>query len=1187
MMLSVPDNDKIKEALLKGDLDVLDGLFTESSRLKGKQDRLLIQRNINSLIVKCAFQKNNPDLLSTLHVIPPADAEEIISLVLKHYISTRDARWYTALVGIPVKLGKKSLQSHMISVIARTLITEGISLSDPEYIEQGLAELNKITFRKYRSDTLIECIPGLTRWVVSCDNLPLLYRLRDLIEGISDISKRAVLHADVAQAIAAIAIHKKDPKLFLESIHCASSIHQKLRRKECLAVIINSGVKSAFGKELLDIRRFSRNLQALPEEVQGELVSALTKQLLDHTKNKDLINENLDYLCKTLPFTSELVIQNLLLKAGRSGDEWYLSDAIAFLKYLPSRENYPVRELVRSGIAISRHSQSPRVLLNLVPFIEKNCSPVAASRVYLQFSQILLLLGDFENASQLFGKIPVPSDNPAQYTNCMTRLLVEGVFHDRNTSQLKDILRTAEQSVSFEAIDQSVHQISHNTPFIEIVKHSSSLKQLLLLDGGYDKRILGFITVLISRGFLESCNSSFLVDLAKSVQDLTIREQAISAIYVKLAEIGVMSGNRDLLQQSVGIACLIQGESTRSATLSSIIDDAARLAASQGDLDLLLRMRIWTSTLQDPGLVAYAMTNIIDGVIKYAVGRHAPDALDEAYHIAQEIEDPSLRMQLCERIAESFVRIGCDQIRDASSRNITLPQETVLKPFEKGLQLLKAEIKNPRISLKIAGIIDIILSTAKKSAGTEYILPLVMYAIEIENPLERTAMMSRIVSNLNENLVHPDSADPYEVLAYILGRHYPLQASHQGIGLVCRLINLTRDPFVRLQYLNNLAGTVNQLNDTAQAQKLLEAVFAGIPDLPFEYQKTLILTDLATGYRQIDPKKAEHCLLLAVDKLKGVESEKNAVVRLHIVHALVRTKGIIPENKRMGLVSDVISGVSDPIEYVKALVSAYSIVREDKKWCKSATVQIFETIEKIESSYDQALLILEVVPLMAQDCEEEFPLKMVKKAESLLKTVNILHIADTIRDEIARVLFDLSKGQKNSPYLKKSIEILKLIDDDYLRQYRLSRLGYEDSPEKNAQYAKILTLSDRILHEGCQPAQITSLERSVRSLTERRKRAFVFCRLSILFLDKGDQKNATRMLNNAIKESDIIRPLSKRAYVRCDMAMKMSAAGYDTTAQEILDGAIDAATNIRQSALRDTVFNELGLAIRVMQGGHE
>jgi hypothetical protein len=52
----------------------------------------------------------------------------------------------------------------------------------------------------------------------------------------------------------------------------------------------------------------------------------------------------------------------------------------------------------------------------------------------------------------------------------------------------------------------------------------------------------------------------------------------------------------------------------------------------------------------------------------------------------------------------------------------------------------------------------------------------------------------------------------------------------------------------------------------------------------------------------------------------------------------------------------------------------------------------------------------------------------------------------------------------------------------------------------------------------------------------------------------------------------------------CDIAMKTHASGCEKTAQEVLDHAIDAATNIRQSSLRDEVFDELGLAIKLMQG---
>jgi hypothetical protein len=48
--------------------------------------------------------------------------------------------------------------------------------------------------------------------------------------------------------------------------------------------------------------------------------------------------------------------------------------------------------------------------------------------------------------------------------------------------------------------------------------------------------------------------------------------------------------------------------------------------------------------------------------------------------------------------------------------------------------------------------------------------------------------------------------------------------------------------------------------------------------------------------------------------------------------------------------------------------------------------------------------------------------------------------------------------------------------------------------------------------------------------------------------------------------------------------MKTYATGCEKISQEVLDLAIDSATNIRQSSLRDEVFDELGLAIKLMQG---
>jgi hypothetical protein len=1187
MILSASVTERIKQALAADNGEEIDAIVIDASRFKGKHARILMQRTVNSVIIEYAFRKNKPELLSALHDIPEEGAEDLFSLILKHYITNREIRWFDALLELPKRLGKKSLQSQIIALIAQTLISTGISESDPGYIEQGLSVLNTITFRKYRSDSIIECIPRLTRWTVVSDNILILYHARDLIGEITDISKRAVLHAEIAQALATIAIQKKDMKLFLESIHLAAAIHQKLRRRECLNDIINRGIKSTFLKDLLEIRVFIFNFNSLSEEITGDIISALTEKLLDREKNKAIINDNLNFLSREFPFASGIIVQNLLVKAERSWDPWYLSNAIEFLRYFPSKKKYPVREIIHAGNTIARNSHSSKVLVNLVSFIEKNCEPQESPRIYLQFLQIMLLTDDFENAINLFRKITPPKEILPQYSTGLAKLIEECIFHDQNSFQFKEIFGKTDPSIFSDAMYQAVHQISHAMPFADIVKHCNSLKLLLIFYPGCDALILDSITTLINRGFLDSWDSSILVDLAKTIQNQSTREEAISTVVMKLAEIGVRTGNRDFLQQAVGITCLIEGQKTRSATLSSIIDDAALLAASQGDLDLLLRMRTWSSSLLDPGLVPYAMTNIIEGVIKYATNKHVPEALDEAYRIAQDIEDQSLRMQLCERIAESFVRIGCDIIQDTTSQKTRSHRNIPLKPFKKGLQLLKSEIKKPQLSLKIAGMIDIILFASKKSTSTDYILPLALYSIEIQDPMERTAMMSRIVSNLNEDFIHPDSADPYEILAYILQTHYRVYSSTEIIDLIHNFLDLTQDPFVRLNGLCTLADSAIQIHEENCAQIILDEIFSAVPKLSAEYQKVLILADLAIGYRDLNPEKSKFCLNEGLKKLHNVESDKDAVARRQIVFTIVSMNGILPENKRISLLLEVIAKLSDPIEYAKALISAYSMIREDNDRCTTAVRHISEAIEKVDSPYDQAMLILEVVPLAVQNCDDDTLLILLKRAETLAKTINIQHIADTIYNEIAKILSDLSGKEKKSQYLKKSAEILSMIEDDELRQYRLSQIGYDDAPEKNALYIKITASSKRVINEGHQPGQIMALERIVRSVTDRGKRAFLFCKLSILFRDKDDLKTAKRMLNNAIKESGIIRPLSKRAYVRCDMAMKLYAAGYESVGQDILDEAIDAATNIRQSALRNEVFNELGLAIRIMQGMQE
>jgi hypothetical protein len=291
----------------------------------------------------------------------------------------------------------------------------------------------------------------------------------------------------------------------------------------------------------------------------------------------------------------------------------------------------------------------------------------------------------------------------------------------------------------------------------------------------------------------------------------------------------------------------------------------------------------------------------------------------------------------------------------------------------------------------------------------------------------------------------------------------------------------------------------------------------------------------------------------------------------------------IPDNSLVHVALDIASKIKEPVDYINSLIAISRMVSHDNEGCAELLTLMGEAAEKIPSPYEQASILLDIVPLALQCSNDEVLLPLLKKADALTKSINIQYIADTIRDNVAQVYSMLYATRNNKKYLICAIDTTRTIDDDGLRLHRLMQLGQKESYEIPPQYSKIKAMSEKIIDDGAHPNQIASLERIIRSVADRGKEAIFFCNLSILFRREGKGKLSKRMMQSAINEARIIRPLSRRAFIMCDIAMKSHAAGCDSAAQEILDHAIDAATNIRQSTLRDEVFNELGLAIKIMQ----
>jgi hypothetical protein len=1150
----------------------------------GRKSQKNILREINRIIIDTSIKRNDAALLNVLPEISEEETENLFSQIINQYISTKDELWFKPIFLLSEKMGKKSNQSRIFARIARDLIDKGVSRSDPQFIHDGMIVLQKISFRKYRSEIMIDIIPLLIVWAITTRDKGLIYTSLELIEEIGDISKRAVLHSELAKALATIAVLEKDRSSFFDSINQATTIHQKNRRHDCLVFIVEKGSRSIFGREMADVPFFITNFQKAPHEAYLEIISALTEQMLDRVKDKSQILETLQTLCKNNPSVTEILVLDLLKKAERSGDPWFLSSALNLQRHLLKSETYPVRELVRAGISVAKNTQNMQVLVDLIPLIDENGEPAASSRIYLQFSQIMLISDDFSSALEVFEKISKDMETTPLYTDTLTHLLKRGVLNDRIPQVNTSLLTRINPKVVNAAIARTITELCKEATTEEIIGHIPSITDLLTLHPRLDHILLESITILVDRGFLDTCDPDILIHLADSINDQSVKERAISLIVIKIAKIGVHARNRDLLQRAVGLTCEIEGQETRSAALSSIIDEAAILAAQQGDLDLLLRMKVWSSSLLEPDLATYALANIIDGIIKYAIDQQSAGALEEAARITDDVNDPALKTHLLEKIAEGFVKIGCILLQDplypAEGNRIT----SVLNPFERGMDLIKKNSKSHQISLKIACFIDIIISYSQSNENPDYAVMLALYASEIANTYERDAMMTRIISSMRDNIPHTGSTDPYEIMANHLFRNDISKTDPIVLNLIYQIIQRIHDPFMRFSGLCNLADSSIKLGDIKRARKLMDQIHNNIGCLSAEYQKIVILADMATIYSDIDPKMASAYLNQGILLLEGVEPEKTSEVRRQVVLAIVRLNSVAPESKWTNIALEVVEKITDAIEYISSLVAVYNMFSHDKEQCNTLLAIMTTTVEKIHSPYERASTIIDLVPLALQNENIEISLSLLAKAEILSRKINIQYIADIIRENMAQLYLVLYQKRKDKKFLDLANRVVHTIDNDEVRIHHLQQTRQKESIDENSRYMKIKILSEKILRDNSNSSQITSLEHLVRSVADRGKEALFFCDLAIFFKRAGEGKLAQRMIQSAVKESRIIRPLSRRSYVMCDIALKIYASGSHEAAQEILDYAIDSATNIRQASVRDEVFDELGLAIKIMQG---
>ncbi len=1173
---------EIRHAASINDQSALKKNIFEASYHSGRKERRNVISAINRVILEIAIDKNNSELLFSLKDIPHDTIVGLFPQIIQHYIRTQDQSWLQAILKIAQTQERKSNQSQILAIFTQTLIDAGIRNSNPVLIIMGMETLDLISFRKYRSKILIDIIPPLITWGIKIKNINFLQNIYSLIPEIGDASKRSILHARLANAIAAVAIEKEDIITLNRSVSIACSIKQKNRRQNTIQSIISSAAKTTLNKTLFNLPSFIVPYKDLSEDMQLEIIDAVLGQLLNQEKDRVHLITILMEISEKIPNAKKIIIHNLLKKAENDGEFYFLSTAIEFQNHFYFPDSLLAREIVNAGISVAEHSGNITAFTSIIPVVEKSCTIQESSRIFIQLTQIMASKDYFFEALMLFSKVGEESEHYSSFDACCIMVFKKGIISDNISLIQKVLSHKLEKKSYFNNICRAVTEICKNFPYQDIIDHIESINSLILIHPQRNQLLSDSISLLVNRGFLDEMNPDILITLSDSISVQSLKEQSLSKIVMKIAKIGVKNKNRDFLQRSVGLTCLIDEEKTRSATLTNIIDDATVLAVLEGDLNLLRRMRDWSASLLSKDSEIYATSNIINGMIRYAIDKHYPDALEEAYSIAQDIHDPSLKKDLVERIFECFVKIGCIQIEETHDSHQPSAIIAALHPFERSLELLNIYWKKEDRSLKIANLIDIVLYVSRQKFSENYYIPLALFALEIENADERDAMVSRIVTTINTKTPYSDSTDPYEIFVNYLLKIEFIQSEPVLLDLVFRSVKQIKDPFNRSLKLSSLAESYICLDQKDRSFEILETILSCLKDLSFTFQKVLILSDVAFLLSQTSPDKAKKSLFEAIQLLTTIEPERESFARKRIVAAIARIYEITREKSLVSDAKHIILRIEDPIEYIHAMVLVYRMVRDDPSQRTVIMRGISKKCKTINSPGQRASMLLDIA-MIINDGGDNFSHSMIREAEILIRSIKISSVADILRERIAKAYMVISNKKNYNNLVKKAIRIVKEIENEETKKNCLDQMVHRYTQHYEPLYSKIKNIARKMIDDGDGAAHIAAIEKLIQSSHNRWKRVQYFCNISVLFKNRGKLKIAAKLLDQAIDEAKIIRPLSQRAYVLCDIAMILFFAGCEKEGQKIIDDAFDAATKIRQFHERESVFENLAFAMKFIR----
>lgn len=1177
--------DPLITAVAAGDLARINELVRGANGIQKRKERALQIQQANRILEDAALERDEPAYLGFLQDLAKEEVDLLLVRMTTHYLVHEDERWIEAIMRIAAQLDRKSHQSRVLSRVSKTLVEAGVRERRPGLIEKGMGILSRISFRKYRSALLIELVPALIAWGITSHDIQYHRRALELVPEIGDVSERADLHCKIVTAMVTIGIAERNLSIIYEAIRSASAILQKIRRISCTLTIIDMTWRSPVSRTIADIHTFMEAFRDLPEGRQTEIFECLVQELLERIRDKSQLYSILLSLERDVPESRRHLVVRLLKKAESTGDKWYIKKALEFNNRIADPAQVPLKEIIHSGVLIAEKTGNTDFLIAVLPLVERLYDREASTRTYLQFTNTLLRIGQFYDAVETYVRVDLQDVIHRHHVDeTGVRLLKEAILRDEIDLVNTRVLSQMEPGPAEVAVYRAVYELCKEHPFSDTVDHIGAIRSLASLHPRSDQLLLDSITILIEHGFLVDGNPEVLIELSEGIGVEQIREGAIAYIIRNLTAIGVEKRSRDYLQRGIGLASNIQGQHTRSEALFAVIEAASLLAVRQSDLDLLRRMRSWSTSLLEKAYATSAIGKIVQGMIRYALTEKTPHALDEAVRLLDMIDDPVLQQQLLERVIEAYIRVGCLRLEESAPAYQSADFADEARPFQQALALIQGHTAPSQVSLRIAGAIDIVLPYAERSGAVTFFVPLTLFSLQIEDPLERDAMISRIATGLREIVELLDSTDPYEVLAYLLMRLDQAETSTLIMDLACELNDQIKDPYTKLSGMTTLADLFMRQERRERADQLIGGIIAGLDRLPYRFQQVLILADIATLIVGADEERAYGCLQQAIDLLPEVEPDRASFVRVQLVLSIVSLHAVNRSPENVSRAMTIVEGIETPEDYIEALIAVSNMVRDDTGSCRNILRLVSRSIEAIPNPYERGTALLNVIPIAELCGEYSYVTVFLDEVEHAMARINIPFIVAVLKRALVQRLIAIAQRRDGAEFTGRAIAVARSIEDEDVRYETLQRLNQDPLPDvADSIHAAVLEAKRKIRSGEFSKNLIGSIDRSLHAVPDRALQAKYYTELFVAAKEAGQENLAEKLLRSAINAAEIIRPLSRRVYVLGDMALKVFAAGDEIRSSDIMDMAGEAATNIREFRQRDQIFDELAMVIKVMQ----